>query len=70
MAITKNTSIDEIMENYPEAAEVLLMHGMHCLGCEAAQFETLADAAKAHGLDVNKLVEEMNAVLDELEEEE
>ncbi len=69
MAITKESSIDEILENYPEAEEVLIMHGMNCIGCQAAQFETLADAAKAHGLDVNKLVDEMNALLDELEED-
>jgi hybrid cluster-associated redox disulfide protein len=69
MTITKETSIDEIMENYPEAAEVLIMHGMNCIGCQAAQFENLAQAAKAHGLDVNKLVDEMNALLDELEED-
>jgi len=34
--ITKDMLIGEILEKYPEKAEMLLSAGMHCLGCPRA----------------------------------
>ncbi len=61
MEITKNTKIGELLENAPEKAEVLIQAGMHCLGCPASQAETLEEACDVHGIDVNELVEKLNA---------
>jgi hypothetical protein len=33
---------------------------MHCIGCAIAAGETIAQAAEVHGIDINKLVEELN----------
>lgn len=63
MKITKHMSLGEVIKKYPETAEVFFKHGMHCLGCAAAVFETIEDGAKAHGIDVNKLVEDLNHVV-------
>ncbi|MBO6310305.1 MAG: DUF1858 domain-containing protein, partial [Oribacterium sp.] len=41
----------EIVNNYPETAEVLLGIGMHCLGCPASQAESLEDACAVHGFE-------------------
>lgn len=30
--ITRNMSITEAVETYPETAEVFMQHGMHCFG--------------------------------------
>lgn len=57
--INKKMSFTELLENYPEAAEVLMNSGMHCLGCAMASFETLEQGCKAHGLDVNKIIEKI-----------
>lgn len=62
--ITKDMSITEIVEEYPESAEILFAHGMHCLGCMAAQFENLEQAAAAHGIDIDSLVEDLNKGVD------
>ena len=43
--------IGEIVNQYPETAEVLLGIGMHCLGCPASQAESLEDACAVHGVD-------------------
>lgn len=59
--IDKNTKIGEIINNYPEKAELLLQAGMHCIGCPASQEETLEQACDVHGIDVNDLVEKLNA---------
>lgn len=61
MEITKNIKIGELLEVAPDKAEILLAAGMHCLGCPASQAETLEEACAVHGINVDKLVEELNA---------
>lgn len=61
MKIEKTTKIGELLQNAPEKAEILLDAGMHCLGCPASQEETLEEACDVHGIDVNELVEKLNA---------
>lgn len=58
--IDKTTKIGELLEKYPEKADVLLSAGMHCLGCPASQAETLEEACAVHGIDVEELVEKLN----------
>jgi len=36
---------------------------MHCIFCPSAQMETLEEAAAVHGIDVNFLVNGINAYL-------
>ena len=60
MKIDKNTKIGEIVEKYPEKAEILLDVGMHCLGCPASQAETLEEACMVHGIDVDELIAKLN----------
>ena len=57
----KDTKIGEILEKAPEKAEVLLSAGMQCLGCPASQEETLEEACAVHGIDVDELVNKLNA---------
>ncbi len=59
--ITKDMIIAQILELKPNAAEILMRNGMGCLGCPSAQNEPLSMAADIHGLDLEKLLEELNA---------
>lgn len=61
MKFDKDTKIGELLEIAPEKAEILLEAGMHCLGCPASQMETLEEACGVHGIDVNELLEKLNA---------
>lgn len=61
MEITKNIKIGELLQAAPEKAEILLEAGMHCLGCPASQAETLEEACEVHGINVDELVEKLNA---------
>lgn len=61
MAITKEMSLGEILRTKPEAAEVLMQMGMHCLGCPSSQMESLADACMVHGLDADELLKKLNS---------
>ena len=62
MAVSKEMTIGEILRTNPKVAPVLLEAGMHCLGCPAARGESLEEACAVHGIDVDALVEELNAV--------
>ena len=64
MTITKDTIIGDILRIAPQAAPVLMGIGMHCLGCPISRGETVAEAAAAHGNDVNELVAKLNEVID------
>ena len=61
MNFNKDTRIGEILEKAQEKAEILLEIGMHCLGCPASQMETLEEACDVHGIDVNEVLEKLNA---------
>ena len=59
--IERTTKIGELLETAPEKAEILLGIGMHCLGCPASQAETIEEACEVHGVDVEELLEKLNA---------
>lgn len=61
MTITKEMLLGEILRNKPEAAEVLMEMGMHCLGCPSSQMESLADACMVHGLEVDEVLVKLNS---------
>ena len=63
--ITKEMSIIDIVQTYPETIEVFAKSGMGCIGCAAARFENLEAGAKVHGLDVDALVDELNSIIGE-----
>lgn len=61
MKFDKDIKIGELLEKAPEKAEILMEAGMHCLGCPASQAETLEEACEVHGIDVEELLEKLNA---------
>ncbi|GAW93683.1 DUF1858 domain-containing protein [Calderihabitans maritimus] len=67
MQITKDMSITEVVSKYPQTARVFMEHGMGCLGCAAAQFESIAQGAAVHGIDVDALVADLNKMVEKIE---
>lgn len=67
--ITKKMNIADIAVNYPKTMDVFIKYGMHCIGCMAAQFETLEQGCAAHGIDVDAMVKDLNSALDSKAEE-
>lgn len=58
--VTRDMLISEILNVRADAARILMANGMGCLGCPSSQMETLEEAANVHGLDVEKLLKELN----------
>lgn len=61
--ITKDTIIGDILDLDRTCAPYFLEIGMHCLGCPSARGETLEQACEVHGVDVDALLEKLNAHL-------
>ena len=60
--ITKDTVIADVIKINPNAGEILMSYGMHCLGCAIAHGETVGQAAEVHGADLNAMLEELNNI--------
>ena len=58
--ITKDMVINEIINAKEGAAQILMANGMGCLGCPSAQMETLEQASEIHGVNIEKLLKDLN----------
>ena len=63
--ITKDTIIGDILDIAPQTAPIFLSIGMHCLVCLSSRGETVEQACMVHGVDVNALLEQLNANIGE-----
>lgn len=63
MTITKESIIGDILDADQTTASFFLEMGMHCLGCPSARGETVEQACMVHGVDVDELVNKINAHL-------
>lgn len=62
-AVSRQTTIGEIVKAHPDAAPIILSYGLHCIGCHIGLHETLEQGCRAHGLPeevIDELVEELN----------
>ena len=59
--INKDTKIGEILKMKENAAEILTQCGMHCVYCPSAAMETLEQACAVHGMNVNEVLDKLNA---------
>ena len=62
--ITENMNIKEVIDKHPEIVPVFQKYNMGCIGCIAASFEKLSDIAVVHGIDVKKLVKDLNDAME------
>jgi hybrid cluster-associated redox disulfide protein len=65
MVITREMPIGQVVQKYPKTVEVFLRHGLMCFGCAIAQYENVEQGAVAHGIDVETLIKDLNAVVPE-----
>jgi hybrid cluster-associated redox disulfide protein len=68
--ISKDTLIGELVYNHPEAAMLLIEEGVHCIGCGAANYETLEQGLLGHGKNEKEIDEIIKAMNDLVENEE
>ena len=67
--ITKDMTLDEVLELDNRLVAVMLGFGLHCFGCPVSIYETLEEAAEVHGLELDLFLDELNSMLDQFEGE-
>jgi hybrid cluster-associated redox disulfide protein len=61
--ISKNMTIAEIVRRYPATIPVFERYRLDCLECQIAEYEDLEHGAGVHKIDVDRLLEELNAAI-------
>ena len=60
MKITKDMTVSQVLDFDRNLAGVFMNHGMMCIGCPSATMESIEQAAAVHGLDLSKLLTDLN----------
>lgn len=66
--VTKDMTVGEVIDMYPETTEIVFEYGLHCVGCGIAAIETIEQGAMGHGMspdDVDMLVRDLNRIIRE-----
>lgn len=61
--VTKDMIINDIIALNEGTVPILMESGMHCVGCPSARGESLEEACLVHGMDIEPLIEKLNAYL-------
>lgn len=64
--ISKDMGISEVIQKYPDLIPVFIQHGLGCIGCAMAQFESIEQGAMAHGMDIDALMKDLNEAAKDL----
>ncbi len=67
MKITKDMTIQQVLEADRRTAAVFMRHGMFCIGCPAATNENIEQAAMVHGINLDALITDLNSVFESQE---
>lgn len=60
--VSKDMTFAQVMRMHPDVVKVFAKYNLGCIGCMGAQAETLEQGCSAHGLDVNDVVNDLNAL--------
>ncbi|HEX2913306.1 MAG TPA: P-loop NTPase [Chloroflexia bacterium] len=65
--ITPDMIIKKVVENWPETVRVFAKHGLGCITCSVSAYDTIAKGARAHKIDYEPLLVDLNLVLEKPE---
>lgn len=60
--INKDMTFAQVMRMHPDVVKVLAKYNLGCVGCMGAQNESLEQGCNAHGLEVDAVVADLNAL--------
>ncbi|UCE27914.1 MAG: DUF1858 domain-containing protein [Candidatus Coatesbacteria bacterium] len=60
MAITAETSVEELLERYPWANAVLIQLGLPCVHCGEPFWGTLGELVENYGRDIDEILAALN----------
>ena len=60
--ITKDMTFAQTFRMHPDVVKVLAKYNLGCIGCMGAQNESLEQGCSAHGLNVDDVLRDLNAL--------
>jgi hybrid cluster-associated redox disulfide protein len=63
MEITKDTLISDLFDNYPQTAQAFVQNNLCCIACNERLFDSLAQAAANHSMDIDRLMDDIFSIL-------
>jgi hybrid cluster-associated redox disulfide protein len=61
--VNKDMTIGEVVKKYPQTVPVFFKHGLACVGCHVANWETVEQGAVSHGIqNLDDLIRDLNKV--------
>lgn len=60
--VTKDMTFAQVMRMHPDVVKVLAKYNLGCVGCMGAQNESLEQGCNAHGLNVEEILTDLNAL--------
>lgn len=60
--VTKDMTFAQVMKMHPDVVKVLAKYNLGCIGCMGAQNESLEQGCNAHGLKVDDILRDINAL--------
>ncbi|MEI8216256.1 MAG: DUF1858 domain-containing protein [Eubacteriales bacterium] len=64
--ITDEMLVSEVLDLDGDVYEIFLKHGLNCVGCPGSSNESLKEAAKGHGVNLENLITDLNTYLSQL----
>ena len=61
---TRDMTFHQALKSHPAVAGVLGKYHLGCIGCMGAMNESLEQGAQAHGLNVDDILRDLNAIAD------
>lgn len=55
----RDLTVSEILQRWPQTAEVFLRYRMACVGCAIAPFETLSEVCEIYRLNPEQFMQEL-----------
>jgi len=65
--LSADVTVGELMTRWPQTVDVFLRHGMACVGCNMAPFDTVVDAARMYRMCPDQLMAELVQAIAELD---
>ncbi|APG26897.1 disulfide oxidoreductase [Syntrophotalea acetylenivorans] len=65
LKVNKNMTFKDVLDMGPEVVQVFVKYNMGCVGCAAAKFESIEQGAKAHGVNLDDLLRDLNNALND-----
>ena len=64
--ISRDSTIGDVVQKYPEAVDTLMSFGVHCVGCSVSEYETLEEGFSGHGMseeEITEAIQKLNEVV-------